>query len=182
MSARSGQELPRPRIAGGSSLVRRLACWPGHQRRKISGAIIIGAEESRISRRSAVKCLLLGAGCNLGASFFQRNIATVALSNVGPISTTHACKVRGFIDNEIDVFQGHFIRSRYSTAAVYGSNPARALERRSFGTSVLSACTAGLSYGQGVGCGHYRRFGWGRGKPAWMFPSHNSLCFMERGP
>ena len=60
---------------------------------------------AKISRRSAAKGLVLGAGFSFLASSIGMKIAAAAISD-GPVAATSAGKVRGFIDKDIHVFKG----------------------------------------------------------------------------
>src|ERR1035437_5842359 len=60
----------------------------------------------KISRRSAAKGLALGAGFTILSSSFGNTIAGAVVQNDGPVATTNAGKVRGFIDKDIHVFKG----------------------------------------------------------------------------
>ena len=61
---------------------------------------------SKISRRSAIRGLVVGSGFPVIWSLIGNSIAAAAPSNDGPVATTNAGKVRGFIDNDIHVFKG----------------------------------------------------------------------------
>jgi para-nitrobenzyl esterase len=61
--------------------------------------------ESEISRRFAIKGLVMSAGLNFVPFSFNNSIAAAPV-NDGPVAGTNAGKVRGFIDDEIFVFKG----------------------------------------------------------------------------
>jgi len=65
----------------------------------------IETRTAKMSRRWAIKGLALGVGYPFLSSVLENRIAA-ATSTDGPIVTTSAGRLRGFIDNDIQVFKG----------------------------------------------------------------------------
>jgi para-nitrobenzyl esterase len=65
----------------------------------------IETRTAKMSRRSAIKGLAMGAAFPFLSSVVENRIAA-ATSKDGPIVTTNAGRLRGFIDNDIQVFKG----------------------------------------------------------------------------
>ena len=59
----------------------------------------------KVSRRAAIEGLALGAGFAF-AAYPHRRLAAVLASEEGPIATTRAGKVRGYLDRDICAFKG----------------------------------------------------------------------------